>query len=106
TISSLKLYPPLCGTYTIGGTSPDFANFSEPVEYLNYSGITCPVVFKVRNGTYNTEIEINQIMGATAANRVTFESESGDSSLVILQDSTDNPVIYLNGAGYVNVKQM
>ena len=74
----------LCGTYTIGGTSPNFQTFNEAVSVLTNAGITCPVIFKVRNGTYNEQIEINPIPGSSTTNTVTFESESGDSSQVLI----------------------
>ena len=38
----------------------------------------------VRNGTYNEQIEIKQIKGASKQNWLTFLGESGDSSLVVL----------------------
>jgi hypothetical protein len=75
-----NLSPALCGIYTIGGTSPNFSNFTEASNALNVAGITCPVIFKVRNGTYNEQIEIGQVLGSSSYNTITFESESGDSS--------------------------
>ena len=95
TITSAKIYSKLCGTYTIGGTNPDFTNISEPVEFLNNAGITCPVVFNIRNGTYDELLYINQIIGASDTNTITFQSESGDSSQVIITNNTGNPGIWL-----------
>ena len=46
----------LCGTYTIGGNSPDFVDFSEAATVLNNAGITCPVVFSVRDGVYDGQV--------------------------------------------------
>ncbi len=79
-----NLVAPLCGTYTIGGSDGDFENFTEAITVLNEAGITCPVVFNVRDGVYQEQIEINAIPGSSELNTVTFQSESGDSSAVSL----------------------
>ena len=83
-IVSAEILVKLCGTYTIGGSNPNFQSFNEAVSALTNAGITCPVVFKVRNGNYYEQIEINPIPGSSIINTVTFESESGDSSQVII----------------------
>ncbi|MBK9336188.1 MAG: hypothetical protein IPM98_06230 [Lewinellaceae bacterium] len=74
----------LNGTYTIGGVSPDYASFASAVSDLAVQGVSGPVVFLVRNGTYNEQITISPVTGASATNTITFESESGDSTTVIL----------------------
>lgn len=85
TIFSPKLAAPLCGTYTIGGTSPDFTSFSEAVSILNQAGITCPVIFNVRNGTYLEQFTLAQVPGTSATNTITFRSESGDSTQAVIR---------------------
>lgn len=85
TAYSLPLAAPLCGEYTIGGSSPDFTSVSEAASVLNIGGITCPVVFSIRNGIYYESFTLRQIDGTSATNTVTFRSESGDSTLAILQ---------------------
>jgi hypothetical protein len=84
TCSTEKRYPLLCGTYTIGGASPDFLNFSEAAEVLANTIISCPVIFKVRAGIYPERIAINKVVGISALNRVTFESESGNNTDAVL----------------------
>jgi len=74
----------LCGAYTIGGSNPDFATFTDAVAVLNAAGISCPVVFNVRDGEYNEQFVINDIAGSSEVNTVTFQSESGDSTAVML----------------------
>ncbi len=82
------LYTALCGTYTLGGTDPDFTSFTDAAIALNNAGITCPVIFKVRDGVYDEQIKLYQIIGSSATNTITFMGESGDSSKVevALQD--------------------
>jgi len=109
TTMSRPFFSTLCGVYTIGGFNPNFTSFSEAVMFLNNAGITCPVTFKVRNGTYNEQIEISSISGSSPANTVTFESESGDSSGVVLQfgenTGISNTILFIN-AHYVSFKKM
>ena len=85
TIRSADLAVPLCGNYTIGGANPDFSTMDEAVQLLNLSGVTCPVEFSFRDGTYYEQLVIKSIRGTSAENTVTFRSESNDSSKAILQ---------------------
>ncbi|MBK7958253.1 MAG: hypothetical protein IPK03_09120 [Bacteroidetes bacterium] len=78
----------LNGTYTIGGASPDYANFNAAVAALNCGGVSGKVIFNVRAGTYNEAIQINSIYGSNDTNTVTFQSESGIPSSVTLQNNT------------------
>ena len=62
----------IAGTFTIGGASPDYADFASAVADLNAYGVCGPVVFNIRSGTYNERIEISSITGASAVNTITF----------------------------------
>ena len=95
----------LQGTYTIGGSNPDFATFTDAVARLNTFGVCGPVVFKARNGIYTENISINSYSGASLANSVSFESESGDSTLVILNSVTGKTIL-LNGSDYIQFKNI
>ena len=95
----------LCGTYTVGGSGADFATFSEAVSVLNTAGISCPVIFKVRNGMYNEQFVIKAIQGSSPTNTVTFQSESGDSTKVVVQyGGWPNITVQLKNAGYINFR--
>ncbi len=97
----------LTGTYTIAGTTPDFANFNAAVSALTSNGICGPVVFNMRAYTDSMQAVIPQIVGADSVNTITFQSENGDSTSVILTyPSVDtinnfNYLIRLNGADYL-----
>jgi hypothetical protein len=112
--SSTAFAQPSCldGTYTIGGTAPDFSTLAEAVSELESEGVCGPVVFEVRAGTYNEQISISEISGASVSNTITFESESGNNSDVILQFessstfSDPNYTLQLNGADYVRIENM
>ncbi|NOY37966.1 MAG: hypothetical protein GXO83_10385 [Chlorobi bacterium] len=100
---------PLSGTYTIGGTSPDFTTFTSAVDSLNAVGIASSVVFNVRDGVYNEQIRINPVAGADASNTVTFQSQSGDSTTVTLSytsGTNNNWVVRLQRADFITFKSM
>lgn len=109
-ITIQNLNPSLSGIYTIGGSNPDFPNFTAAVSALSSYGVSGPVTFRVRNGTYTEQITIPPVFGASAQNRITFESESGDSSLVTLIHSSSssslNYTLRLDGADYITIRKM
>ncbi|NOY36455.1 MAG: hypothetical protein GXO83_02670, partial [Chlorobi bacterium] len=89
----------LAGTYTIGNTG-DFSTFSDAVLALASCGINGKVTFNVLSGTYDEQIAISYIKNMTAGDSVIFQSQSGDSTDVILQfdaDSLNNYVLMLDG---------
>ncbi|MFK7948556.1 MAG: CARDB domain-containing protein, partial [Saprospiraceae bacterium] len=100
------IYAALGGTYTIGGTTPDFTNFTEAATQLNLGGVIGATTFNVRDGVYTERVELGEIMGANASHNMTFQSENGDPNNCILEYSspgaTTNHVVYLNGTDYIN----
>ena len=62
----------LSGTYTVGGTSPDYTSVVAAANDLNSKGISGPVTFNIRPGTYTGRVVINNITGADNNNRITF----------------------------------
>jgi len=108
TCARQSFYPLLCGTYTIGGTNPNFLNFSDAAETLNNTIISCPVKFKVRNGTYTERFALYKVTGISAQNPVSFESESGNNSSVILTYPTGNQTLFqtigLYNVSYVKIQ--
>jgi hypothetical protein len=107
TISFSSGLPP--GTYTIGGTNPDYATWQAAIADLNNFGICGPVVFDVRNGTYNESLELLEVSGASASNTITFQAESGDSTDVVLTHASAgliNQTLLLNGASHVILQHL
>ena len=108
--STALLAPALCGTYTLGGSSPNFKNFNEAAFVLNLAGVVCPVVIKVRNGSYDEQIKLYEIPGSSAVNTVTFEGANNDSSLAELHYTESNPVndftVRLIGTDYINFRKL
>ncbi|GAO42579.1 hypothetical protein FPE01S_01_15940 [Flavihumibacter petaseus NBRC 106054] len=98
------------GTYTIDKTQPsdpsgtkNFNSFSEAVAALN-CGVAGPVIFNVKENTYEEQIRIGDIRGTSAANTVTFQSESGNATGTILTfngtDVTKNYTLRLDSASH------
>ncbi|HNQ13520.1 MAG TPA: T9SS type A sorting domain-containing protein [Bacteroidia bacterium] len=112
TLKVVTLQAQLNGHYTIGGSTPDFATFTDAVDMLNSIGVSGPVTFNVRNGVYFERLTIPEITGASALNQITFQSENLDSSLVTLQYAADsstgttNFIIRLDGADWITIKSI
>jgi gliding motility-associated-like protein len=83
------IMPTLCGDYTIGGANPDFESIPEAINTLKTAGVYCAVRFLIRPGEYAINEAIPPIMGASETNTITFTSENGDSSSVILKSSSN-----------------
>ena len=100
----------LNGTYTIGGTAPSYPTINAAVTALNAQGVSGPVIFNIRNGIYAEHVIINQIAGASETNRIIFQSESQDSSLVRWEFNNnilaDNYVCRLNGADFITLRHL
>lgn len=101
----------LTGTYTIGGSGADYSTFTAAVNDLNARGICGAVTFNVANGTYYEKLSIPAISGASATSTITFQSASGDSSMVNLTDSssassTNNYTLLLDGADFITFRNM
>lgn len=112
-LSQENLYAALpSGTYTIGGTSPDFATFREVQSQLKNGGIKGNVNFLVREGIYNEHIALSDISGSGADGRILFQSESGDNSKVTLSyyvnqyDYDSNYVVKLADISHITFKNM
>lgn len=101
----------LSGIKTIGGTTPDYATFGDAINAMNTYGLCGSVIFDVRDGIYNEQLNLSAANITTdATNNVTFRSENGDASLVTLSfagtGSTDNFVVKLDGADYFTFEDL
>jgi parallel beta-helix repeat protein len=99
----------LSGSYTIGGSNPDFADFTAATNALNTGGILDSVTFLVRPGTYNEQLLIHEFPGNSCTRPVVFQAENGDSSSVILTfnaNSNANYTVFLNGADGIQFRKL
>lgn len=86
------LLPALNGTYTIGGESPDFEDFNAAATNLNIAGVFGAVEFLVRPDTYNEQVHIGEVPGVSATNTITFRSETGNQTDVVLEYESANQI--------------
>lgn len=108
-ISGFLIGQPLAGTYTIGGSNPDYTTFSAADRALDSLGINGPVTFNFRDGVYVDDVLIDSIAGTSDTSWVTFQSESGDSSTVIIKGYTGgsyNGVVAAFKAQYLRFKSL
>ncbi|MCD4834244.1 MAG: T9SS type A sorting domain-containing protein [Bacteroidales bacterium] len=102
---------PLSGTYTIGknGTE-DYESFSEAVESLVFNGISGSTSFNVSAGTYEEQISIPEITGASETDTIIFQSASGDNADVKIYHepagSGDNYTINFDGVDYITFQNL
>lgn len=98
-----EIFTAMSGTYTVGGTNPDFPDLTSTISAMDYYGLCGPVIFDVRNGIYREALEMREVPGASAINTITYRSESGDSTQVILIDdhmTGARTTLHLNGADH------
>ncbi len=101
---------PMSGTYTVGGTTPDFATLSLAANALNTRGVSGAVTLNVRAGTYEDVFHLTRISGVSATNTVTVKNESGTVTLspknggrTSTTVSSADAVIRLDGARFVTI---
>lgn len=76
------------GTFTVGGTSPDFATINAAVTSMICGGINGPITFNIRPGIYREKVTVPNILGASNTNWITFQSSTGNADDVVIIDST------------------
>jgi hypothetical protein len=101
----------LAGTFTVGGTAPDFPNLNAAIDALHQFGVCGPVVVNIRSGVYTEQMAFGNnraIAGQSAVNTVTFQSETrnrGDVT-VTFTSTTGNPTLYLNAMKFMTFRDM
>lgn len=78
----------MSGSYTVGGSLPDFADIQEACDSIMSLGLNGAVTIEIRNGTYNETVVLDSAPGISMTNSLTFKSENNDSSLVIIAGGT------------------
>ncbi len=95
----------LSGSYTVGGTTPDFPSVAAAIDTLNANGVSGAVTFNIRPATYTGQYTIGNITGASATNTILFRPDTGATSPVVLTfggaTSADNYTVLLKSAKFV-----
>lgn len=92
--------PPLAGSFEIGSPESAYPDFSSAISDLAARGITEPVTLVILPGSYNEQITIPPIPGASTENTITFR-RAPSRSVVNLTSSVGPAVVLLNGADHV-----
>ncbi len=100
--------PGLSGTYSIGGTSPNYATFAAAVADLNSFGVCGPVTFNAAPGLYIERLSLNQIIGSSPTNNIIFRGAGKTSSILASTGSaaSDMATLTLNGADHTTFRDM
>lgn len=111
TLGPIQMRAALSGDYTVGGTTPDFPNLVTATNALKSAGMCGPVRFLMRAGTYVGNIDLTNVAGSSAVNRLTIMNDVGvpASAINVTYGATgtgDNYVIRLNGMQYTSIKNI
>jgi len=97
-----KGYEALVGSYTIGGTSPDYTTIKDATIALAKRGVCGNVVMNISQGTYNEKVVVGSFPGAGPSSTITFMPVSGDTVTIMSTQNTDsNFVVKMLEAMYV-----
>ncbi len=100
------------GNYTIDGSQPtggtNYNTFNEIVSELMICGVTAPVTINVQPGTYNEQVKIGSIPGASATNDVKFiGAGASNSTLIFTQNvSEERYTLALEDASHITFDSM
>lgn len=94
---------PFSGTFTIGGSSSDYATLNEAVDDLEINGINGPVVFNIEADTLHEFVTMNTIDGASSDNTIIFTSAAADTAVI----TSDNfYTIILDSISHMNFNRL
>lgn len=94
-LSISPVYAQLSGTYTNGGADGSYTNFTEAATALQAQGVSGPVTFKVRPGTYEEQLKLTEIRGASCGQTIVFEGENMDRTAVVI--TSRGPSVVIDG---------
>ncbi len=98
------------GTYTIGGTAPDFVSFTAARNALYARGICGPVTFIVANGTYNEQVDFTgHISGASDVNTITFRGTSRAGTILNFASTNTaqrHTLLFASNARFITFRDM
>jgi hypothetical protein len=98
----------LSGTYTINSANPtagtNYASFGDAKTALA-SGVSAAVIFNVKEGTYNEQVEFGAVTGASATNTITIQADPTNITEAKLTysptSSSSNWVLGFDGASFI-----
>ena len=104
-ISTFSGFSQLSGVYSIDSalatSGSNYQTFTAAVSALNSSGVSGPVTFNVKKGTYSEQISFTSISGASATNTITFKGLGDITNLTAAPPTTKYPIVGFNGASQI-----
>jgi|GEM_PF-1936533 len=99
---------PLAGVYTIDTALPaagnNFTSFNAAVSALAANGISAAVTFDIAPGTYNEQVILPPVSGASATETITFDGSAGATLAFTAVNTAQRAVLKLDGADYITIK--
>jgi hypothetical protein len=111
-VMTLNVCIVMSGSYSIGDTSlgADYPSFTDAFTALNSCGINGTITFNVQPGTYNEQLTLTEVAGASNSNRIIFQSSTGNADDVILTNNAtgtgDNWTVFFNGADFISLENI
>lgn len=100
--------PSLSGTFTVGGTTPNYTTLQAAINDLAKYGVCGPVTLSVASTTLTGRTVITAIPGASATNTITIKGAGKTSTTLTYASAStaDMQTILLDGADYITFKDM
>lgn len=93
--------PGLKGSYTIGGSNPDYNTVIAAISDLNTLGICGEVDFSIADGTYSGALSIGAISGSSASNTITFKGQDSSKTIITHSGNAFEPTLVMSGSQYI-----
>ena len=98
------------GTYTIGGTNPNFTSFNAAKNALYARGICGPVTFVVADGVYNEQVDFTGVIpGSSDINTITFKGTSRANTILnfaATNTASRHTLLLTNNARHITFRDM
>lgn len=101
---------PLSGNYTIDITTAasgtNYRTFYQAISDLNSCGVSGPVVFNVKAGTYTGAIVLSSYTGVSATNTITFNGGTSGAILTYASTNASSYTVRFSSAKYITVDSL
>ena len=87
----------MAGSFTIGGTSPDFNTPAEAIKMINLCGVSGPVTLKLRSGSYDAIKISGTVPGASRTNTITVIPDQGAKVVI---DKSSGTALSIQNSGH------
>jgi len=100
---------PLAGVYDVGGGANHFPTPIAAADRAALVGVSANVTFAIYSGTYNGQVNLPAIYGASGTSKISFQAATGQNPVItntIGTTQTDGNGFYLNGADWVTIRNL